>query len=226
MSQTIDNEGWQQRWREGRTGFHLDQVHPLLLRYHELLPPRCRVLVPLCGKSLDLAWLSQQGHEVCAVELSEVAVRELHAEAGVQPEVQRVGDFEVFRSSLGEVWQGDFFALPGSSFEPVDAVWDRGSLIAVARERRGEYATALGRLVRPAAPGLLVTVHYPPSQMSGPPFSVSEEEVRAAFAPPVEVRLREVEDVLSAHPRFERRGLTSLAEAVYELRWPSAGDAS
>ena len=34
------------------------------------------VLVPLCGKSLDLVWLAEQGHAVIGVELAEAFVKE------------------------------------------------------------------------------------------------------------------------------------------------------
>lgn len=47
-----------------------------------------RVFVPLCGKSLDMIWLAQQGHEVIGVELSPVAVEDFFRENGLNP-VQR-----------------------------------------------------------------------------------------------------------------------------------------
>src|SRR5262245_668901 len=58
---------WDERWRAGQTGFHLSEVNPNLVRHHERLGPanpRSRVLVPLCGKSIDLAWLAARGHDV------------------------------------------------------------------------------------------------------------------------------------------------------------------
>ncbi len=50
-----------------------------------------RVFVPLCGKSQDMLWLAQQGHEVIGVELSPVAVAGLFRENGLQPALQRMG---------------------------------------------------------------------------------------------------------------------------------------
>ena len=38
------------------------------------------VLVPLCGKAHDLAFLAERGHRVVGVELSEIAVRAVFSE--------------------------------------------------------------------------------------------------------------------------------------------------
>src|SRR5690606_22020225 len=63
---------WLERWREGRTHFHLERVTPLLQKYWPGLglPKGSKVLVPLCGKTLDMVWLAEQGHKVLGVELS------------------------------------------------------------------------------------------------------------------------------------------------------------
>ncbi len=67
---------WQERWAHNEIGFHLDDVHPGMRRHWPrlALPDGATVLVPLCGKSLDLAWLAGQGFNVVGVELSEKAV--------------------------------------------------------------------------------------------------------------------------------------------------------
>jgi thiopurine S-methyltransferase len=66
-------EFWHKRWASNQIGFHLPQVNPYLQRFWPALglEEGSRVLVPLCGKSLDLLWLAHQGHEVLGVELSE-----------------------------------------------------------------------------------------------------------------------------------------------------------
>ena len=45
--------------------------------------PDCSVFVPLCGKSLDLLWLHQQGHVVLRIESSELAVNDFFVENGL-----------------------------------------------------------------------------------------------------------------------------------------------
>jgi len=51
----MDAEFWLERWREGRTHFHQARITPPLERFWPTLQfaPGSRILVPLCGKSLD-----------------------------------------------------------------------------------------------------------------------------------------------------------------------------
>ena len=63
---------WLERWRDGRIAFHRDAVHPALERYWpDLQNQGSKILVPLCGKSLDMRWLAGQGHPVLGIELAE-----------------------------------------------------------------------------------------------------------------------------------------------------------
>ena len=91
-----DRKAWLARWRDGRTHFHLDQVHPTLMRYIDQTPLGKRILVPLCGKSLDLGWLNAQGYEVVGVELSEQAVSELFEQLEVEPIRMQDSPFEIW----------------------------------------------------------------------------------------------------------------------------------
>ena len=54
---SMDPDFWQERWREGRIGFHQEQVTPLLEQYWDAagVAPGARVFVPLAGKTRDMA---------------------------------------------------------------------------------------------------------------------------------------------------------------------------
>ena len=58
----MDEAFWQRRWARNEIGFHLNEVNPYLRRHWPSLKlaQGARVLVPLCGKSLDMAWLADQ----------------------------------------------------------------------------------------------------------------------------------------------------------------------
>lgn len=73
-----DNHLWLDFWRDERSDFHQIAVNPLLNKFWPSLKLAhgSRVFVPLCGKSLDMLWLAQQGHEVIGVELSSIAVED------------------------------------------------------------------------------------------------------------------------------------------------------
>src|SRR3546814_8142059 len=83
----MDPDFWQQRWRDNRIGFHRDGVLPLLEKHWPSLglATGSRVFVPLCGKSLDMAWLAARGHRVLGVELSPLAVGQFFDENGLAP---------------------------------------------------------------------------------------------------------------------------------------------
>jgi thiopurine S-methyltransferase len=47
-------------------GFHKDEPHHYLQRFYASLqsPEGAQLFVPLCGKSKDLIWLRERGHDV------------------------------------------------------------------------------------------------------------------------------------------------------------------
>ena len=53
---------WESRWQSDRIGFHLKEVNPYLIRFSDKLLHQNpdRVFVPLCGKTLDLCWLTKK----------------------------------------------------------------------------------------------------------------------------------------------------------------------
>lgn len=164
---------WHERWTSQQIGFHRDSPNPLLVD-HWRLPPG-RVLVPLCGASVDLGWLASRGNEVVGVELSPLACEKFFRDAGIEP--RREGN----RLSGGGVTlvHGDFFQFGGG--ERFDAFYDRAAMIALPASLRGRYVRHVKSLLRRPYRGLLVTMTYDQPRRDGPPFSVGAPEVRAAW---------------------------------------------
>src|SRR5690606_15424536 len=110
---TMDTAFWHDRWASNQLGWHEQDFNPLLLANFRRLavPTGGRVFVPLCGKTRDIAWLLQQGYRVAGSELSEIAVQQLFAELGVQPQLTH-GDGLLCYSAAGlDVFVGDIFML-------------------------------------------------------------------------------------------------------------------
>ena len=59
-------ELWHQRWFNNQIGFHRLVANDLLIKHWPSLKcqPGANVLVPLCGKTLDMHWLNEQGHKI------------------------------------------------------------------------------------------------------------------------------------------------------------------
>jgi thiopurine S-methyltransferase len=175
----MDPEFWRERWQQRQLAFHRSAVHPALLRHGEVLQGRRRVLVPLCGKSLDLWWLAGQGAEVVGVELVRTAVDELFAEAGLTPEVSVRDGFEVVQAAGVTVWVGDWFAVTRALVGRFDAVWDRAAFVAVGPERFARYVATARHLLTDDGVVLLTTIVR--GDGLGPPWSLPEDAVRGWY---------------------------------------------
>lgn len=174
-------EDWVARWREGRTGFHEGAPNELLVNHRARLTGR-RVLVPLCGRSEDLAYLAAHGHEVVGVELAEQAVREFFALHALEPAVAQRGPLVEYRSGAITLLAGDFFEVTRDHVGAIDAYYDRAALIALTSATRPRYAAHVRSLVPVGAPGIVLTTEYDQALTDGPPWSVPEAELRALYA--------------------------------------------
>lgn len=216
----MDEDFWRSRWDQGQIGFHQEAVNPYLERYwaRAAAPSGSRVFVPLCGKSKDMVWLAERGHSVVGVEIVRLAVEAFFTEQQLEPRRRSTGVFEVWEAGPYTLFCGDFFDITPVDVGGAGAVYDRASLIALPPELRQRYARHLLSLIAPGKNVLLVTMDYDQQEMSGPPFSVAEAEVRALYAGDCDVELLDSADVLADNPRFQERGLTRLDEKTYLLR--------
>lgn len=213
----MDSQFWRERWARNQIGFHLPEVNPHLQRHWPPLAEGAKVLVPLCGKSLDLMWLASHGLRVMGVELSEQAVEAFFSEQNLVPRVTRRGAFTVYQADLIEVWCGDFFALDAEALVGCAALYDRAALIALPPLMRAQYAEHLSRLLPSGCQGLLITLDYDQTQKAGPPFAVTDEEVKVLFGSDWTLKVLQEQDVLQESWKFVQEGVTQLDERVYRL---------
>jgi thiopurine S-methyltransferase len=208
------HDDWLQRWESGNINFHRREVHPALLRHWRRRGGS--VLVPLCGKSLDLRWLAEHGHTVVGVELAERAIRDFFAEQQLTFE-RRDAELPAYvaRALPLTIYQGDYFALESPR---CDALYDRAALVALPPSERRAYAAHSDSLLRPGADRLLVTLEYDQALVDGPPFSVPAVEV-LGYWPDLEiVGRRDTHD--EAPPKFRTAGVASLVETVWRSPQP------
>ncbi|MEL7296570.1 MAG: thiopurine S-methyltransferase [Pseudomonadota bacterium] len=216
----MSDEAWLSRWQDGRIGFHEAATNQHLLTHWPALTQvsSAGVFVPLCGKSLDMLWLAARHTEVVGVELSPIAVRDFFAEAGLSPIVTEHGDLACWQAQNLYIYVGDFFVLSAQHLRGARFVYDRASLIALPESIRPKYQRHLLELMPSDVLGLTVTVDYPQSEMSGPPFAVSDAEIRElAGACNMSIEAIAEHDVLAGAPKFRERGVTRMVERVY--RW-------
>ena len=184
-------ERWRQAWREGRTGFHREAVHPDLIRQSDwFVAGGHRVLVPLCGMTVDLRHLAEQGLEVVGVELSALAIERLFEREEWPHEVTPQGPFRCHRAGRVTVLEGDIFDLDLERVGTFDRIWDRAALVALPPEMRARYVPQLRALASPGARLLQNAFAYAPGLREGPPFSVSADEVGRLYSGAAIARVR------------------------------------
>ena len=164
---------WRSRWQEGRIGFHQSEVNPLLLKHFDTLnlPKGSRILVPLSGKSVDMAWLAHQGYDVVGIELVESAVQAFFVEQDITPTMsQPTANIAIkrYQGQLSgqtiELWVADIFALTATDIGQIDAIYDRAALIALPLDTRPRYSDHIRHMSvsveNKNAPQLLITLNY------------------------------------------------------------------
>ena len=192
----MDIDFWHQKWEKNEIGFHMSKANPMLVKYlHKMsLAKGSRIFLPLCGKTLDIAWLLSEGFSVVGAELSEVAIKQLFIELDVEPRISKSGPLKLFSAENIDIFCGDIFELSGESLGKVDAIYDRAALVALPKEMRKQYTAYLLKMTN-AAPQLLISFEYDQNLMPGPPFSVSNDEVKLHYHDHYEISLLENMDI-------------------------------
>lgn len=213
----MEHEFWLERWQNSEIGFHQVKVQPALKAHwpHLSLAGDATVLVPLCGKSIDMTWLADRGHRVIGAELSQRAVDDFFSEQGIVPSARIEGAFNVKSAGGISIWRGDFFALDKAALPIIDAIYDRAALVAMPPDLQPRYARKIAELLPGGGQVLLIGLDYNPSEMSGPPFSVPDARVRELFGDAFDIDVLDKRDGLTKSDHLAKRGITRLEEATY-----------
>lgn len=208
----MQSEFWLDKWAQNQIGFHQTQVHASLPQFWPVMPKHSRVLVPLCGKSIDVMWLAQQGYEVTGVELSEKAILAFFQEQQLSfDKLHENGLDRYVAHSLPLIMVcGDFFSFTAAEF---DALYDRAALVALPREMRLRYTHHCQSLLKPDAQVVLITLLYNPTVFTGPPFSISDEEISLMWGNVIDMAYSI--DILDKEPHFRDKGLGELIETTW-----------
>ncbi len=178
----MDTNFWLQKWKDNNIAFHKSEANPLLVKHFDQLSlaEGDRVFLPLCGKTLDIAWLLSKGYRIAGAELSAIAINQLFANLKIQPKISPAGQLQHYSAQNIDIFVGNIFDLPKSVLGPVDAIYDRAALVALPKEVRDRYTAHLAQITQ-TAPQLIICYEYDQTLMSGPPFSITEQEIRQHY---------------------------------------------
>ena len=143
---------WQNRWQSQQIGWHRAEYNDSMVKHWPSLevPNGSKVLVPLCGKSLDMLWLANQGHEVVGLEMVEQAVQTFFQENELETRSVKLGNHIQHSSPPFTIFQGDFFQLKEGTVN-ADSWYDRAAMIAIPLSSREAYVDQIRKQTKPNA---------------------------------------------------------------------------
>jgi len=186
---------WEQEYSSGETpSWHLTQVNEKLLTHMDELVGSTKngqvsnraILVPLCGKSLDMLHLYQQGHTVVGCDWIESVVIQFFSENNIPCTKSTLENIEgsLYKSEDGRlrVYVCDFLLLTTDVVDvKFDSVLDSQSLTYINPRDRKQYVRAVRSLLKDEFRYLLVTIEYEPFAHRGRPHSISYNAVKELF---------------------------------------------
>ena len=218
-SVSIQSDYWQEKWKANDIQFHKNVTHPLLVQYSYLFE-KGKIVIPLCGKTLDMVWLAKQEHHVVGIELSSLACETFFEENHLPFEKKIVDGCPVYEGKLISIWCGDIFSIPQIAWSGMTGIYDRAALVALPESTRKPYADLLTQHIKKNKTtftnGLLISLEYMNEGIQGPPFSVTEKEVMNLFS---KIHLEKLSTSLDTHlsgraPKFQS---SNVHEKVYRL---------
>ena len=215
----MDSNFWLNKWQSNDIAFNQMKPNSFMQRYFSTLrlKPGSQILVPLCGKSIDMVWLSDMGFQVLGIELSETACESFFKEHDIPVTKTNEHGYTKFTSENITLLAGDIFSFDQSIIGNVDAVYDRAALIALTVDLRKQYVEHISSLIEPDTPVFLITMSYVQDQMMGPPFSVDREEVNQLFMPSFSIELIESKIIHDVPEHLSNKGLKKTSEDIYKL---------
>jgi thiopurine S-methyltransferase len=204
---------WLQRWQENKIGWHKNEINARLIKFLSQLNLNVggTIFVPLCGKSLDMLYLAEQGFKVVGVEISKKAIIDFFTENNIPYQQQN----DNFISENISIINKSFFELTATDLSGVKAVYDRASLVALDKPTRQTYAQHLAAITQ-KCPILLLTLDYEQDKLAGPPFAVSPDEVGELFSDYQITQLESFNDIAN-ETKFISSGLKAINKDSYYL---------
>ena len=196
-------DDWHSKWtslKDGALpGWHLSGTNPSLVTIDgepfvkendRTIPIRGRVLVPLCGATDDMQYLSNFDAvtEVVGVEISERAIDVFFKAHSLTPNIEPLSksstsngssDGCVYVSGKIKIFKMDMLLFADS--EKFDFIWDRASLMAIDPCYRSKYCQVMESCLKGAGDYVVVGIEYPEGPFTGPPRMIHDRQIKECF---------------------------------------------
>jgi thiopurine S-methyltransferase len=212
---------WLESWEEGRIPFHNMAVNMDLAYFWPAMEIQAgsTVLLPLCGKSVDMLWLKEQGLQVIGIELSELAVSQFMRENNLDYQKEQQVNLIKYVSDDISIYVADYFQLDKKALPAVDAIYDRGALVALPPNLWQPYVDTYLQWLKPSGRIFLKTVDYDQHVMEGPPYALCDKTVRELYRQCEKQQcLLHRYHYLADTDRFYLRGLREQSERAWMIQ--------
>ena len=160
-----------------------------------------------------MLWFASQGHTVVGLEMVEEAIQSFFEENKLNVTRETIDEQIHHTSEPFTIIEGDIFNLK-AGLTQADTWYDRAAMIAIPPTMREVYVEQIRQLTKPNAVGLLITFAYPQEEMEGPPFSLSDNDVKELFSNGFEVECLEQIDLTDE----KDRGLSQVKSSVFRIK--------
>ena len=139
---------WHQKWNDNNIGFHEQKPNDFLTgNFGRLkLAHNTRIFLPLCGKTLDIAWILSKGYKIVGAELRPLAIEQLFETLKLTPKITDIGNLQLFSAPNIDIFVGDIFDVSSKMLGKIAAVYDRAALVALPQDMRSRYTQHLMKI--------------------------------------------------------------------------------
>ncbi|CAM4781356.1 unnamed protein product [Rotaria magnacalcarata] len=190
---------WNSQWCNNKIGFHRLTVNPDFEKYvlSKIISVEQQqsILFPLSGKTVDMKAALDSKHQVIGIECAQLVYKGI--------------DYPV------TIFHDNFLTF-NQTLPTIDWIWDRAALVAVNLSDREQYRDNLLRLMTPGHTRLyLVAVCYDDPELTGPPHSVSDEDVISLFGSTCSIELISVNDTTADFIANSHRNVRLMEEHLH-----------
>ena len=206
----MEKKFWNSKWNKNEIGFHQSNITYHLEKYiSKFNNSEKSCLIPLCGKSNDITFLSKCFKKVVGIEFINKAIIDYFKENNFAYE--KLNDTYCHKNI--KLINKDFLKYDNEE-EPINYIFDRAALIALPHNSRKKYTDKLKSITPKDSLIFLITIEYDQTLTKGPPFSVPHEEILQLYDGR-NIELKEERKILSPSPKFAEKEIT---QRVYFIK--------
>ena len=169
-------DSWESIYQQGDAGWDIGKPAPPFEALLDDKPDWLKDGSVICfgaGKGHDAALFAKSGFEVTAVDFAPSAI-------------ESIEKYAEENSSLSS-FEGDILSLPDSFNNSFDYVLEHTCFCAIPVANREKYVDAAYQVLMPGGMVFGLFYRFDEPDKKGPPFAVTEEELRSLFADKFEI---------------------------------------